>query len=88
MSGLFLVGGAVNIAAALLGYVLAAKRIPWIMLGSVFAVLSILNAGKLNVRNEYWARDNQSLKNSSITQVPGMMVDWFAAGIGGTVSKA
>ena len=39
MSGLFLVGGAINIAAALLGYVLAAKRIPWIMLGSVFALL-------------------------------------------------
>lgn len=88
MSGLFLVGGAINIAAALLGYVLAAKRIPWIMLGMVFAILSILNAGKLNIRNEYWARDNQSLKNSSIMQVPGMMVDWFAAGIGGTVSKA
>jgi hypothetical protein len=88
MGGLFLVGGAVNIAAALLGYVLAAKRIPWIMLGSVFAILSILNAGKLSVRSEYWDRDNQSLKNSSIAQVPGMMVDWFAAGIGGTVSKA
>jgi hypothetical protein len=88
MSGLFLVGGAINIAAALLGYVLAAKRIPWIMLGSVFALLSILNAGKLNIRNEYWDRDNQSLKNSSITRVPGMMVDWFAAGIGGTVSNA
>ena len=88
MSGLFLVGGAVNIAAALLGYVLAAKRIPWIMLAVVFAVLSILNAGKLNIRNEYWARDNQSLKNASIAQVPGMMLDWFAAGIGGTVSKA
>jgi hypothetical protein len=88
MSGLFLVGGAVNIAAALLGYVLAAKRIPWIMLGVVFAILSILNAGKLNIRNEYWSRDNQSLKNSSIMQLPGMMVDWFAAGIGGTVSRA
>ena len=88
MSGLFLVGGAINIAAALLGYVLAAKRIPWIMLGVVFVVLSILNAGKLNIRNEYWERDNQSLKNSSIMQVPGMMVDWFAAGIGGTASKA
>jgi hypothetical protein len=88
MSGLFLVGGAVNIAAALLGYVLAAKRIPWIMLGVVFAVLSILNAGKANIRNEYWARDNQSLKDTSIAQVPGMMVDWFTAGIGGTVSKA
>jgi len=88
MAGLFLVGGAVNIAAALLGYVLAAKRIPWIMLGVVFALLSILNAGKFNIRTEYWDRDNQSLKNTSVSQVPGMMVDWFAAGIGGTVSKA
>jgi hypothetical protein len=88
MSGLFLVGGAVNIAAAVLGYVMAAKRIPWIMLGLTFAILSILNAGKANIRNEYWARDNQSLKNTSIAQVPGIMVDWFAAGIGGTVSKA
>ena len=88
MSGLFLVGGAVNIAAALLGYVLAAKRIPWIMLGTVFVVLSILNAGKLSMRSEYWAPDNQSVKNSSISQVPGMMVEWFIAGIGGTVTKA
>jgi hypothetical protein len=88
MSGLFLVGGAVNIAAALLGYVLAAKRIPWIMLVVVFVVLSILNAGKNSMRNEYWARDNQSLKNASVAQVPGMMLSWFAAGIGGTVSKA
>ena len=88
MSGLFLVSGAVNIGAALLGYVLAAKRIPWIMLGLVFAVLSVLNAGKVNIRSQYWERDNQSLKNSSISQVPGMMVDWFAAGVGGTVSKA
>ena len=88
MSGLFLVSGAVNVAAALLGYVLAAKRIPWIMLGVVFVVLSILNAGKLNVRSEYWERNNQSVKDASIVQLPGMMLDWFTAGIGGTVSKA
>ena len=88
MSGLFLVGGAVNIAAAVLGYVMAAKRIPWIMLGLTFAILSLLNAGKANIRNEYWARDSQSLKDTSIAQVPGMMVDWFVAGISGTASKA
>ncbi|HWX85081.1 MAG TPA: hypothetical protein VNZ48_15905 [Xanthobacteraceae bacterium] len=86
MSGLFLVTGAVNIAAAVLGYVLAAKRIPWITLALAFAILSILNAGKLNVRNEYWARDSQSLRNASIVQVPGMVVDWFAAGISAPVS--
>jgi len=87
MSGLFLVTGAVNIAAAVLGYVLAAKRIPWITLGFAFAILSILNAGKLNVRSEYWARDSQSLRNASVLQVPGMLVDWFAAGISAPVSR-
>src|SRR3984893_6452781 len=86
MSGLFLVGGAVNIAAVLLGYVLAAKRIPWIMLGVVFVVLSILNAGKGSIRNEYWARDSQGLRDTSVLQVPGMIVDWFAACISAPVS--
>jgi len=86
MSSLFLVTGAVNIAAAVLGYVLAAKRIPWITLGLAFAILSILNAGKLNIRNEYWAQNSQSLRNASIMQVPGMIVDWFAAGISAPVS--
>jgi hypothetical protein len=87
MSGLFLVTGAVNIAAAVLGYVLAAKRIPWITLGLAFAILSILNAGKVNIRSEYWARDSQSLRNISVLQVPGMLLDWFAAGISAPVSR-
>jgi hypothetical protein len=87
MSGLFLVSGAVNIAAAVLGYVLAAKRIPWITLGLTFAILSILNAGKADIRSEYWARDSQSLRDTSILQVPGMIVDWFAAGISAPVSR-
>jgi hypothetical protein len=87
MSGLFLVSGAVNIAAAVLGYVLAAKRIPWVILLLAFAVFSILNAGKLNIRNEYWARDSQSLRDISVLQVPGMIVDWFAAGISAPISR-
>jgi hypothetical protein len=87
MSGLFLVGGAVNIAAAMLGYVLAARRLPWLTLAIVFVLLSILNAGKANIRAEYWARESQSLKETSLWQVPGMMVDWFVAGISAPVSN-
>jgi hypothetical protein len=52
-----------------------------------FAILSVLNAGKANVRNAYWERDSQSVRNASITEVPGMIVDWFAAGISAPVSR-
>jgi hypothetical protein len=87
MSGLFLVGGAINIAAAMLGYVLAARRLPWMTLAIVFALLSILNAGKANMRAEYWERDSQSLKETSLLRMPGMMVDWFVAGISAPLSS-
>jgi len=81
MSNLFLVGGAMNIAAIMLGYVLATKRLPWLGIVTVFAVLSILNAGKYSVREAYWARNSQSVQNASLGQLPGMLVDWFVEGV-------
>lgn len=86
ISNLLLVGGALNMAAALLGYMLAAKRIPWIVLGSAFALLSILNAGKSNMRNAYWAPDSQVVQNTSILGLPGMMTNWLVSGVSGSVS--
>jgi len=81
LSSLFLVGGATNIAAALLGYALAANRIPWPTIGVLFAVLVVLNSGKATTRFAYWERDSQMVRGSSITQLPAMMLDWFEAGI-------
>lgn len=81
MSSLFLVGGAMNIAAVMLGYVLATKRIPWAGIGCTFAILSILNAGKGNVRDAYWARDSQTVQNASLLSMPGMLAEWFVDGI-------
>lgn len=86
ISNLMLVGGALNMAAVLLGYMLAAKRIPWIVLGSAFALLTILNAGKTNMRNAYWAPDSQAVQNSSILGLPGMMANWLVSGVSGSVS--
>ncbi len=90
MSSLFMVGGVMNIAAVILGYVLGTKRLPWAGIVLVFAVLSILNAGKGDVREMYWARDSQTVRNASLTQIPDMMTDWFIAGISniGSAAKA
>jgi hypothetical protein len=82
ISGLLLVGGALNMIAALLGYALGAKRIPWAVLGSIFIVLSILNAGKQDMRSQYWQSDAPSPANASLSSMPGMFVDWFETGIG------
>jgi hypothetical protein len=81
MSSLFLVGGVMNIAAAMLGYVLGAKRLPWVGLVLIFVILSILNAGKGDVRDMYWERESQNVRNASLAQIPGMMTDWFVAGL-------
>jgi hypothetical protein len=81
MSNLFLVGGAMNIAAIMLGYVLATKRLPWLGIIVAFAVLSILNAGKYAVRESYWAHNSQSVQNASLGQLPDILVDWFVEGI-------
>ncbi len=88
MSSLFLVGGAMNIAAIMLGYVLGTKRLPWVGLAVAFAVLSILNAGKGDVREAYWARNSQTVENASLTEIPGMLADWFVYGIGNIGSSA
>ena len=88
MSSLFLVGGAMNIAAVVLGYIMGTKRIPWAGMIAAFALLSILNAGKGTVREMYWARDSQTVRNASLMQVPAMMADWFVEGVSSIGSAA
>ena len=91
MSSLFLVGGAMNIGAVVLGYVLGTKRLPWAGLITAFALLSVLNAGKGTMRDMYWVRGSQTVQNVSLIQVPAMLADWFVEGIsniGSTAVKA
>lgn len=88
ISGLFLVGGAMNIAAVMLGYVLGTKRVPWLGITLAFALLSILNAGKYTMREAYWARNSQSMQSASLTQIPDMMADWFVEGVSNIGSTA
>ena len=81
LSNLFLVGGLMYCLAAFLGYVITARRFPWLSLGTAFAVLAILHAGKFEVRNTYWAQDVSEGQEISVGRIPSMMVDWFVAGM-------
>lgn len=79
-TNLLLSGGLIYSAAALLGYVITTKRIPWFAVGMIFASLAVLQAGKYEVRDQYWSIESSSLKDGSLAQVPAMMADWLTAG--------
>ncbi|HUC60689.1 MAG TPA: hypothetical protein VMF53_01900 [Alphaproteobacteria bacterium] len=81
LSNLLLIGGAIYMLAATLGFVVTAKRVPWVALGVAFVVLSLLQAGKYKARDVYWEPHTQSLRDSSVGQVPRMMMNWLASGI-------
>jgi hypothetical protein len=81
LSNLLLIGGIMNVLAALLGYVITAKRIPWFGLGIACVALVVFHAGKYETRKTYWLPYSQSLQQTSISQIPGMMEDWVTAGV-------
>lgn len=78
---LFLVGGVTNILAALLGYVLTARRVPWKTSLVAFAVVSVLHAGKAEMRQMYWEPNSNSVVQMSIFDVPGILFDWTEFGL-------
>jgi hypothetical protein len=85
-SSLIVVGAAMYSLAALLGYVVTARRIPWFALTIAFSLLTIFHAGKAEMRNKYWSRNTQAVEESSILQIPALSAEWVAAGFGAIVS--
>lgn len=82
ISSLLLVNGAMNVIGIVLGYVLASKRIPWLTIALTLAIVTVLQAGKYNMRSQYWAPGAGSLQSESILRLPGVLIDWFVAGLG------
>ena len=80
-ASLLLVGGLMFSAAALLGYIITARRMPWLVLGVAFAAVAVLQAGKYDIREKYWPTENWTPKELSIAQVPGLMIDWVSIGL-------
>ena len=81
MSGLFLVGGIMICLAAFLGYVVAAKRLPWVALAPLLLVFTILHAGKAEMRQSYWLEGGNWIEGSYLFQIPDMMSEWLEDGV-------
>lgn len=79
-SSLLLVGGIVYGLASLLGYVIVARRIPWRVVIPVLLAVTVLHAGKGEMRAKYWGGSYGEVP--SYTGVVGLMGEWVAAGLG------
>lgn len=77
INGLLLISGAINLLAATLGYVVSARRIPWVTLGILFGVISIFQAGKAEIRAEH-VDESAEL---SLVELPETIVEWFVDGV-------
>jgi len=86
VSGLALIGGVMNGLAAFVGYSVSAKRLPWIGIALAFSILSILQAGKEETRRMYWVTGPSHQQEQGISRIPGMMFDWFSAGMNALAS--
>ena len=77
-TGGFLIGGTFTILLASLGYSMGRKRVPLLSMLACFALLSILHAGKAEMRDRYWAPGT----NWSPTRLNPLEVYsfWFPAG--------
>ena len=81
IASLLLIGGVTEIAALIAGYVYTAKQIPWITCIIMMATVSILQAGKAEMRDRY---ANISI---SIERMPTLFTDWFQIGMNALTNK-
>jgi hypothetical protein len=80
-ASLFLVGGMTFCLAGLFGYTATTKRVPWRMLVASVIILTVLHAGKDQMRTKYWGPSYTSGAQISVFQMPLILVEWFGEGL-------
>jgi hypothetical protein len=79
-STLFLAEGTIYVLAAMFGYVVTNRRIPWTTFAIVGAIVTVLHAGKGEIRQRYWDANTNTVSGMSVTHVPVIMADWAITG--------
>ena len=80
-SSLFLIYGLTFLLAAGVGYVTTRGRIPWLVIGVAALLVSILHAGKEEIRSRYWQQDLSEATKISLLGMPRLALEWFEAGV-------
>jgi len=73
-TSLLLVQGAIALGTVLAGYCVSARRIPILTVVAVVAVITVLSAGKSEMRERYWGRMFTPL------EAPALMAEWLDEG--------
>jgi hypothetical protein len=79
LASLFLVKAVIFCIAAVFGFVITRKRVPWKFLSATAVVIVVLHAGKSEMREKYWPGNSNA--ELSITQIPGFLVEWSGTGL-------
>jgi hypothetical protein len=83
---LFLIGGILHCLAVMAGYVITSKRAPWAVICALAVVVTVLHAGKDEMRRKHWLTHTQYSGVLSVTEMPGMMVEWVEYGLSALTS--
>jgi hypothetical protein len=67
------------ILAAILGFALGSRKIPWKLLIVIFTLISFLNLGKFVMRNRYWGTHKSNTTGVSLMGLPSLYTEWFDA---------
>ncbi len=85
-SSLFLIGSVMYTVAALFGYMITTRRVPWKSVIAASVVIFVLHAGKGEVRHKYWLPGTNYDAGIALTQLPGLLAEWTQAGVTAIVS--
>jgi len=78
---LFLVGGMIFCLAAVAGYVISSRRVPWILTAAAMITVLVLHAGKDEMRSKYWMSGKNYAAEMPVSEVPAMMAEWADKGV-------
>jgi len=62
--------------------------VPWLAVGAALAVVTVLHAGKAEMRDKYWGNMTGSGGLSSIKQLPAFATEWITDGIKGIATDS
>lgn len=74
---LYLITAISGLIVFFLAYISAGRRVPWVMLGSVFVLFSVLHNGKNAMREKYWA---EGVQPPGMTELPSFFGEWVQHG--------
>jgi hypothetical protein len=78
---LFLVGGMIFCLAAVGGYVISSKRVPWLLASAAVTIVVVLHAGKDDMRTKYWLIGTNYAAEIPVSEVPALMAEWADKGV-------